>query len=266
MAKNMPRICIVSLLLLLCSSAGAFAELPVGMPDIFPMSPSATVPSPQGIDPYQQVPVQPVSGDEGKLSGIVVDNAGRPLAGAEIRLQSGPRTYSEFDGSFRFDSVPAGVQGVRIYKAGYKLGQGRVSVIPGSSRTLKVSLSREGSAAPGRTRHSSPSAPETAAPQYGNFEVSGKAMHVGPRDRRVWVYKIEVTDLNDSSRTWQNTWWDDVGQSSYNLLCDNATIGHRYRIKITWRNHGRYQRERSNDWEVEFTRSGQTFSYDNPMN
>ncbi|MDO5297237.1 MAG: carboxypeptidase-like regulatory domain-containing protein [bacterium] len=266
MAKNMPKICVVSLLMLLFSSAAAFADLPIGIPDIFPMSPSATVPSPQGIDPYQQVPARTENSEEGKLSGVVVDNSGRPLAGAEIRLQSGPRTYSDYDGSFRFDSVPAGVQGVRIYKSGYKLGQGRVSIIPGSSRTLKVSLSREGNVTKS-TRHASSSAASQAPViQRGNFEVAGKAMHVGPRDRRVWVYKIEVTDLNDTSRTWQNTWWDDAGQSSYTLLCDNAVIGHRYRIKITWRNHGRFQRERSNDWEVEFTRSGQTFSYDHPMN
>ncbi len=259
----MLKVYVVGALLLVFSSIEAAAGMPFEIPDIFPVSPEPA-PRSDEADSYQQTPYRNDEADEGRLSGIVVDNSGRPLSGAEIRLQCGLRTYSDYDGSFRFDAVPAGVQGVRIVKSGYKLGQGSISIIAGSSRSLKVSLTRENVA--GKGRHQSSSSAKAAAPQRGSFEVSGKAMHVGPRDRRVWVYKIEVTDLNDISRSWQNTWWDDAGQSSYNLLCDNAVVGHRYRIKITWKNHGRFRRERSNDWEVEFTRSGQTFTYDHPMN
>ncbi|MBQ7569062.1 carboxypeptidase regulatory-like domain-containing protein [bacterium] len=269
MVKKLSGLCLIGLAILLLSSA-ALADLPtVTLPDFFP--PPVGLPQPYNTAPYQQQDntvyqqqqINTVNAaSEGQLTGIVVDNKGRPLGGAEVFLDCGLRTYSALDGSFTFPSVPVGTQIVHIQKNGYKLAKGSVSIVPGSSRSLKVSLSKLSEASGAKNGKGS----EQAAPlRRGTFEVSGQAMRVGPRERRAWVYKIEVTDLTDS-KTWENTWWDDVGQSYYTLTCDDAIIGHRFRIKITWRNHGRYKKEYSNDWDVEFTRNGQTFTYDHPMN
>lgn len=238
----------VGLLLLL--TAAAQAELPFYYPDS--CAPLAAPPISRGIDPYQQLPSSAEFSGLGQLSGLVVDSSGSPLRGAEIQLECGLDTYSGSSGRFFIDSIPAGTQKVRIHKAGYSIGQGTVTIHAGQTRTLKVSLSPAGS------RAKAPAGPQ---PQYGYFVAAGEAIYTGPHERRVWVYKIEVNDRDDLSRTWSKTWWDDLGDSRYELNCDEAIIGHYYRIKITWRDHRREPREVTDDFEAQFTRDGQTFLY-----
>ena len=71
-----------------------------------------------------------VKGDSGKVTkiakgtarvtGVVVDKAGRPLAGARVMLQGGGATaISKANGEFVLDSLPSGTQALDIRKLGY---------------------------------------------------------------------------------------------------------------------------------------------------
>lgn len=243
-------------LILLCTVLWSLCTaVQAGMPVYMPKGCAPAVPPDlnKGFDPYQHLPNNATMAGIGQLSGVVVDSSDRPLRGAEIQLECGLDTYSGGDGRFFIDNVPAGTQRVRIHKAGYNIGQGKVTITAGNVRTLKVSLSPA-------QRSKTPAA---AQPQYGYFIAAGDASYTGPRERRAWVYKIEVNDRDDLSRTWQNTWWEDYGDNRFELKCDGAVIGHYYRIKLTWRRHGKEQdlREASDDFDVQFTRDGQEFLY-----
>ena len=247
---------VIGSLLLIClvifgSAVPGQAELPVFAPSYY--APLAVPYKTGGFDPYQQWPDSAQFSGKGQLSGLVVDASERPLAGAEIQLECGLDTYSGSDGRFVINNVPAGTQKVRIHKAGYNIGQGTVTVPAGSVHTLKVSLSSASHA----------KAAPAKKPQYGYFIAGGDATYSGSRERRAWVYKIEVNDRDDLSRTWQNTWWEDYGDSRFELTCDEAVIGHYYHIKLTWRRHGKEQElhEASDDFDVQFTRDGQEFLY-----
>ncbi len=212
-----------------------------------------------------QMPVAPINQSyntipTGQLTGIVVDNNNRPLSGARVQLECGACAFTDQQGGFFFDRLPAGGQHAIIAMPGYNVGEGTVHIQAGVTKTLKVSLTRT----KGWNESQTSSSSKAKGPQMGFFTVVGKALREGPRDHRWWVYKIEVHEIDNYNRSWDNTWWDDYDDVAYELKCDGAQIGRKYRIKITWRGHGPDKREYADDWDVDFTRSGQTFTFDYP--
>lgn len=194
-----------------------------------------------------------VDNGTGSLIGEVVSSSGSPLVNATIQLQSGPSTVTNARGQFELANIPPQQTTAFITLPGYKSARGQVTIVAGQKRTLKVSLSSTGASDVGARSQES----------LGTFHVVGQAERVGPRERRFWVYQIEVWEYGNASKSWKNTWWEDHGDLSYDLRCDDAHLGRDYCVKITWRN--RRGRERSSTFNPKFTSNGQTFTYDSPV-
>ena len=89
-------------------------------------------------------------------------------------------------------------------------------------------------------------------------------MRKGPKDRRLYVYKIEVTQEGNLSKHWQNTWWDDNGDSYVELRCDNAELDANYNIEVTWKGGSKRQRVVSGKWTKKVISEDQTLTFSNP--
>ncbi len=190
----------------------------------------------------------------GSLVGQVVSSDGLLLANAQICLDDGQQALSDSNGAFRLDNLPAGTMKAYITLPGYKSGSGQVEVAPGGTRTLQVSLS------PTTGEEVGARSQETT----GNFTVTAYPFRLGMEERdRYWVYRIEVWEYGNYQRRWENTWWDDVGDASFDLQCPGAPLGRSYAVVVTWRNRARD--ERSFRWTPEIHRDGEVVRYYNPL-
>lgn len=190
-------------------------------------------------------------GTNGSVAGRIVDSAGNPLNDACVRLSSGQQALSDRRGEYTIGNVVPGDYGVSVSLPGYRSASGRVRVSAGQSCALKVSLSSTDG-----------SSPQAAKPEErrGTFTVVGNNFARGKRDMRLWVSSIEVSE-DGGGKTWKNTWWNDVGDTSTALTCRDATIGKRYNIYVTWR--GRW-RELRGSWSKKFEYSDETFTFEHP--
>ncbi|MBQ7503360.1 carboxypeptidase regulatory-like domain-containing protein [bacterium] len=205
--------------------------------------------TPQGLLPVSR------TGGGASLSGLVTDSSGKPLDHARVVLEGGPNTYTDSNGNFYLGGLTGETtEKIMITKYGYNTGRGTVSLVSGETKKLKVSLSPSSS-----SKNKGADKPKT-----GSFTVHANTMRVGPRDRRVYVYKIEVSEDGNASRHWQNTWWNDDGDVYKELICDGAEIGKLYNITVTWKGKGRRNIERSDKWTKRFTSDDQKFSFDHP--
>ena len=84
-----------------------------------------------------------------RLSGAINDAFGRPIAGAEVRLQDGGhvvmRTHTDAAGAFLFKSVPLGTHALSVSKQGFKTTLKVVVVSPGK-RPEPIVLAMEATA------------------------------------------------------------------------------------------------------------------------
>lgn len=206
----------------------------------------------------------------GALKGQVF-NAGHPIKGASVSL-NGQRTHTDSNGVFSFSNIPAGPASIRITADGFREASGNVTIAEGESRNVKVSLSSTGS---------SSSSSKQSAQETGSFTIKAHSYIDGkwpapppqylrrlprgmrtPRDHRYWVYKIEVWEEGNTSKHWQNTWWDDNGEAIFELNCRDANLNKPHTVKITWRDIRR--NEKNGSWSRTFTSNYQTFTFDNP--
>lgn len=190
----------------------------------------------------------------GSLVGQVVSSDGSPLRGAQIALDDGQQTVTDSRGAFRLDDLPAGRMKAYITLLGYKSASGQVEVAPGVSRTLQVSLSpTAGDEGGARSQE-----------QTGRFTVTAYPFAVGlEQANRYWVYRIEVWEYGNYRCRWENTWWTDVGDASFDLNCPGAPLGRSYAVVVTWRNKA--GDERSFRWTPEIHYDGETVRYYNPL-
>src|SRR5574337_1146205 len=82
----------------------------------------------------------------GSLRGIVHDPQHRPVAAAEITIQSATSQWkrsatSDGNGEFQFDAVPVGQYVVRVSAAGFAVAEQTVTVHSGSAPILHFPLS-----------------------------------------------------------------------------------------------------------------------------
>ncbi|MGM9991593.1 MAG: carboxypeptidase regulatory-like domain-containing protein [Candidatus Bruticola sp.] len=191
------------------------------------------------------------------LTGEVVSSNGRPIKRARVTLSSGQRALTDTLGCFSISNVPSDRQiSISVSKNGYNTGKGKIAINSGQTKKIKVELSPKNSE--GGNKNSK------EVRQTGNFVVKAESMRVGPRERRLYVYKIEVTQDGDLSKHWQNTWWDDTGNAYVELVCDDAALNENYNITITWKSRGRHSREVSDKWSRKFTSKDQTFTFSHP--
>ncbi len=75
------------------------------------------------------------------IAGIVTDQNGRPLIGAEVLAGDGLFTISTGDGRFLLPGVPAGEVNVLVRRVGYRPASLSMEVLPGLRVDLAVSMS-----------------------------------------------------------------------------------------------------------------------------
>ncbi|MBQ7530008.1 carboxypeptidase regulatory-like domain-containing protein [bacterium] len=189
------------------------------------------------------------------LSGVVTDNNSRPLDHAKVKLSNGRMTYTDKLGRFSIENLSAGRGSITISKPGYKFGSGKVDLTKGQNEKIRVSLSPESKA---------PSNYDKNTAQKGNFYVKAYPLKVGPKERRIYVSKIEVWEDGNYSHRWEKTWWEDYDDNYYELRCDDAEIGKIYNIVITWKSHRPGDSGRSDKWTKRFNSRDETFSFDHP--
>ena len=188
------------------------------------------------------------------IVGVVTTGRTHPLSGAKVTLGNGQRTTTNSSGEFAFHNVPASNNmRVSVSKSGYKNGSGSVAVAPGATKSIRVNLSP-----------SSVNPSDSKVAKKGNFTVRAESMRKGPKDRRLYVYKIEVTQEGNLSKHWQNTWWDDNGDSYVELRCDNAELDANYNIEVTWKGGPKRQRVVSGKWTKKVISEDQTLTFSNP--
>ncbi len=190
------------------------------------------------------------------LVGEVVSYQGRPIKGARVALSSGQRGLTDQSGAFIIRNVPSDrLVRISVSKSGYKVGRGKIALNEGQTKRVKVELTK---LPKDRT------ADGEAVVRTGNFTVKAESLRVGPKERRLFISKIEVTQDGNLSKHWQNTWWDDNGDNYTELRCDNANLDETYNITITWKSRGKRAREVTGKWSRKLTSDDQTFTFSHP--
>jgi hypothetical protein len=77
-----------------------------------------------------------------EIKGKIVDAInGEPLAGVEIILLStNNKTYSDFDGNFKFENIPSGEQQIRISYISYQEKLEKIDVLKNTTDKIQISL------------------------------------------------------------------------------------------------------------------------------
>lgn len=190
------------------------------------------------------------------LVGEVVSYQGRPIKGARIALSSGQRGLTDPSGAFIIRNVPADrLVRISVSKSGYKVGRGKIAINNGQTKRVKVELKK-------LPKDQTIDGGEVV--KTGNFTVRAESLRVGPRERRLYISKIEVTQDGNLSKHWQNTWWDDNGDNYTELRCDEANLDETYNITITWKSRGKRAREITGKWSKKFTSDDETFIFSHP--
>ncbi len=198
-------------------------------------------------------PGSPRAGERtGDLSIRVQDSNGKALYGAHIKLDGRLVGRTDSRGQASLDGLPAGDHGITVYHSEHRTAKGEVTIRPGQSRDLLVSLS--------------PISPEAASgsapPEERRTRFTVRAHPYHSDGQKYSVRRIEVTERGGASRTWQNTWYRTY-DSYVELPCENAVIGRYYRITITWYNW-RSRSELTSSWEPRVWKESQVETYDSP--
>jgi hypothetical protein len=210
----------------------------------------------------------PVSSGGGTLTGQVQDSSGNPLQGAQILLDNGQSAISLSDGSYAISGIAPGPHLLSTTLLGYREATGQVTVAPGASKSVLISLSpfyaAAGSPAPGGSKSIPPPSRSSgeARPERGTMHVIGDSYNDGYH--RWWVRRIEVFALGDYGLRWEKSWDQDLGDTWYELLCPDAVLNKIYRIKIEWRRDGTNS-PLVNTWDRTLRRDGQTETFDSPF-
>ncbi|MFH0800832.1 MAG: carboxypeptidase-like regulatory domain-containing protein [bacterium] len=220
---------------------------------------------PGNLAPVSVTPAtQPSAG--GTLSGKVENNSGNPLKGARLSLDSGQSTISLNDGSYILTGISPGPHRLSTTLMGYREATGQVSVEPGKSKSVLVSLSPLFAAsganpqAPGRTSGSY-SSEKSREPQKGTLHLIAHPYYES--SRRCWVSRISAYALGDSGLSWTKSWDSDLGDASSQLNCTGAVVGKTYHIRVEWK-RGRRASTLTNTWDRTMRRGGQTETFDSP--
>src|SRR5688500_17940891 len=90
-----------------------------------------------------------LSGTHGTVVGLITDDESRPVDGASIALKAvkvspiALRIFTNSEGRFRIDSVPAGKQTVIATKEGYLESTTTITVVPGAETSVRLVLKDE---------------------------------------------------------------------------------------------------------------------------
>lgn len=207
----------------------------------------------------------------GTLIGKVQNYSGDPLKGAQVLLDSGQSAISLNDGTYVLTGISPGPHLLSTTLLGYREATGQVVLEPSSSKSVLISLSPLFTAAgpvanmppPGGIKNvpSPTKPPEEAKTERGTLNIVADSYNDGYH--RWWVKRIEVHALGDYSLRWEKSWDSDLGDTWYELDCDDAAVGMTYRIKIDWKRDGTGS-PLTNTWDRTMRSADQTETFDSP--
>jgi hypothetical protein len=93
--------------------------------------------------PLDDVDVQPVSDTKGAVAGVVVDEAIRPVAGAEVTMDGKVVASTDEGGIFVLDSLEPGLAIFAVTAEGFLPVQTSADVQPGQTSQVRVQLPRD---------------------------------------------------------------------------------------------------------------------------
>ncbi|MFH0800880.1 MAG: carboxypeptidase regulatory-like domain-containing protein [bacterium] len=209
----------------------------------------------------------------GTVLGKVVSSSKSPLAGAQVFVDSGQSSISAADGSYTITNIPPGSHTVYVSLPGYNEAQGQVLLEPGGSKSVLISLSSlsaidgtsfEGFPPPGIGRPAAESAkpPKADKPRTGILHVV--AHPYDDEYHRWWINHIEVFEIGNYDRRWENSWDKDLNDAWYELDCDGAEVGKTYRIKIRWK-MDKTGESKDTTWDRRMESTHQTVTFDSPF-
>lgn len=89
----------------------------------------------------------------GAVSGVVVDETIRPLAGATVALLEMPEIITAADGRFVFNDLEPGLVLIQVSAEGYETTQASATIVAGEVTIVKVYLPRDASPQPYHTTY-----------------------------------------------------------------------------------------------------------------
>lgn len=91
-------------------------------------------------------PVEDMSGTHGKVCGLITDDEARPVDGAQVALKTlkvspiALKIFTNVEGRFCIDAVPAGRQTVLANKDGFIESSTSITVVPGAETAVRLVL------------------------------------------------------------------------------------------------------------------------------
>ena len=199
------------------------------------------------------------------LTGKVQDSSKNMVSGAFVALGNGLSAYTGEDGSFTIAHVPQGEQTIQVSRVGHTTSGGKVTMPESGSKTVLLTLPVETpvSAAPASyiPERADNRSKEKKKAEKGTLYAVASA---GTVDNKRWsVYRIDVAEWGDPNYSWKNIWYNDYGDTYYELKCPGAHIGQTYNFKIEWRCKidGKSY---TNTWSRKMYKDGQRENFDRP--
>lgn len=190
------------------------------------------------------------------LSGQVQDTSGNPLSGAQILMDSGQFAVSDANGSFSIANIPPGDHLVMVTRLGYNVGSGTFTFVANVNKTVLVQLSPLSGGGGGGGGGTGGGGGATQGTLYVKAYpyTSGVRYHVS---------NITVSEYNNYSRRWSQSWYQDLGETYWSLTCSSAPVGAWYVIRITYK-HPTNGSTLSGSWYAKLDSTSQTETHYGP--
>lgn len=195
------------------------------------------------------------SGADATLIGLVQDNAGNPLAGTQILIDSGQSAVADSGGNFTITDIPAGDHLVIASHIGNNVGKGVISFGAGQTKSVLVTLSPVSGGSGGGGSGGGGSTQHGALTAIGYPFTSGGA--------HWYVSQIIISEYGNYSNRWTNNWFEDTGDTYHSVTADNAVVGRTYVVRMTWKNANNGSTQ-SGFWYVKLDSTSQTDTHYNP--
>ena len=198
----------------------------------------------------------PVNGTS-SLSGQVQDSStGAALSDAQVLIDSGQSALTDASGNFSISNIPAGDHFVMVTHLGYTVGSATFTFVANTPKTVLVTLtllSSGGGGGGGGTGGGGGSSSGTIYVTAYPYSSGGS---------RYYVSNISVSEYNNYSHRWSQSWYQDLGETYWTLSCSGATVGAWYVVHITYKNAS--GSTLTGSWDVKLDSSYQSVTHYGP--
>ncbi len=188
------------------------------------------------------------------ITGLCEDTSGNVLPGTQVMVDSGQYAVSDANGNYTIGDIPPGDHLVIATHIGNNVGTGQFTLSAGVTTRVLVQLaplSQTGSGSGG----------SPGGTQSGTLDVVAYPYDVG--SVRWFVHEIQISEYGNYSNRWTQ-YWDDLGQSSFDLTADSAVVGRDYVVHVTWEDTNDASQQQTGTWYVTLYNSSETKYYYGP--